>query len=268
VKYILSDAGVGQSISIARGEIDFSMNFAAPLVIPIDAGEPIAVIAGIHSGCFELFGNERIRGIADLKGKTVGVQGLGGSPHVFLAAMAAHVGLDPLKDINWITDQSTTPKELFVQGKIDAFLGFPPEPQELRARNIGRVIVSSAIDRPWSQYFCCMLAGNREFVRKHPVATKRVLRAILKATDLCASEPTRVAQRIVDAGFTPRYDYALQALKEIPYMKWRDYDPEDTIRFYALRLREIGMIKSSPNKIIADSVDWRFLNELKREMKG
>jgi NitT/TauT family transport system substrate-binding protein len=268
VTYVLSDAGVGQSRSIARGEVDFSMNFAAPLVIPIDAGEPITIIAGVHSGCFELFGNERIRSIADLKGKSVGVQGLGGSPHVFLAAMAAHVGLDPVKDINWVTDQSITPKELFAQGRIDAFLGFPPEPQELRARNIGRVIVSSAIDRPWSQYFCCMLAGNREFVRKHPVATKRVLRAILKATDLCASEPTRVAQRMVDLGFTARYDYALQALKEIPYAKWRDYDPEDTIRFYALRLRETGMIKSSPNKIIADSVDWRFLNELKREMKG
>jgi len=268
VKYVLSDAGVGQSQSIARGEVDFSMNFAAPLVISIDTGEPITIIAGVHPGCFELFGNERIRGIADLKGKSVGVQGLGGSPHVFLAAMAAHVGLDPLKDINWVTDQSTTPKELFAQGKIDAFLGFPPEPQEMRARKIGRVIVSSAIDRPWSQYFCCMLAGNKEFIRKHPVATKRVLRAILKATDLCASEPARVAQHIVDAGFTPRYDYALQALKEIPYMKWRDYDPEDTIRFYALRLREIGMIKSSPNKIIADSADWRFLNEVRREMKG
>jgi NitT/TauT family transport system substrate-binding protein len=268
VKYVLSDAGVGQSRSIARGEIDFSMNFAAPLVIPIDAGEPITIIAGVHSGCFELFGNDHVRGIADLKGKSVGVQGLGGSPHVFLAAMAAHVGLDPLKDINWITDQSITPKELFAQGKIDAFLGFPPEPQEMRARKIGRVIVNSAIDRPWSQYFCCMLAGHSEYVRKYPVATKRVLRAILKATDLCASDPVRVAQRIVDLGFTPRYDYALQALKEIPYSKWRDYDPEDTIRFYALRLREVGMIKSSPNKIIADATDWRFLNELRREMKG
>jgi NitT/TauT family transport system substrate-binding protein len=268
VQYVLSEAGIGQSKVIARGEVDFSLNFAAPLVIPIDAGDAISIIAGVHSGCFELFGNERIRGIADLKGKTVGVQGLGGSPHVFLAAMAAHVGLDPVKDINWVTSPSVAPKELFAEGKIDAFLGFPPEPQELRARKIGRVIVNSSIDRPWSQYFCCMLAGNREFIRRHPVATKRVLRAILKATDLCASEPTRVAQRMVDGGFTPRYDYALQALKEIPYTKWRDYDPEDTIRFYALRLREAGMIKSSPNKIIADATDWRFLNELKRELKG
>ena len=268
VRYILFEAGLGQSKAIARGDVDFSLNFAAPLVIPIDAGEPISVIAGVHTGCFELFGHDRIRSIADLKGRTVGVQGLGGSPHVFLAAMAAHVGLDPMKDINWVTSPTIAPKELFAERKIDAFLGFPPEPQELRARKIGHVIVNSAIDRPWSQYFCCMLAGNREFIRRNPVATKRVLRAILKATDLCASEPERVAKRMVDAGFTQRYDYALQALKEIPYTKWRDYDPEDTIRFYALRLREAGMIKSNPNDIIDARTDWRFLEEVKSELKG
>jgi NitT/TauT family transport system substrate-binding protein len=94
------------------------------------------------------------------------------------------------------------------------------------------------------------------------------LRAIVKAVDLCSTQPERVAQRIVDAGFTPRYDYALQTLKEIPYNKWREYDAEDTIRFYSLRLREAGMIKSSPNKIIAQGADWRFFNELKRELKG
>ena len=46
------------------------------------------------------------------------------------------------------------------------------------------------------------------------------------------------------------------------------YDPEDTIRFYALRLREAGMLKSSPAKIIADGADWRFLNEVRRELGG
>jgi NitT/TauT family transport system substrate-binding protein len=71
---------------------------------------------------------------------------------------------------------------------------------------------------------------------------------------------------LVDGAFTPRYDYALQTLKELPYDRWREYDHEDTIRFYALRLHEIGMIKSQ--KIIADGTDWRFLNELKRELKA
>jgi len=143
--------------------------------------------------------------------------------------------------------------------EFDAFLAFPPSPQELRAKNVGHVVVNSAVDRPWSQYFCCVVTGTREFVRKYPVATKRALRAILKAADLCALEPERVARVLVDKGYIKQYEYALQAMKDVPYGKWRAYDPEDTIRFYALRLHEAGMIKSSPQKI---------LNELKKELKG
>jgi NitT/TauT family transport system substrate-binding protein len=159
-------------------------------------------------------------------------------------------------------------KELFVERKIDAFLALPPDPQDLRARKIGHVIVDSALDRPWSQHFCCALIATKEFVRKYPAATKRVLRAILKATDFCASNPAAVARRLVDGGFTENYDYALQTLNEVWYDKWREYDAEDSVRFYSLRLREAGMIKSAPGKIIADGTNWRFLNELKRELKG
>ena len=267
VRYVMSDAGLRQSKAIASGEIDFTLHFSAPLLIPIDAGEKITIIAGVHVGCFELFGNERIHSIPDLKGKTVGVPDIGTSAHVFIATLAAHVGLDPVKDINWVTSPSIAPMQLFADGKIDAWLGFPPEPQQLRARKIGHVIVNSSVDRPWSQYYCCMLAGNRDFIRKNPVATKRVLRAVLKATDFCVNDRTAAARRMVDRGFTTEYDYALQTLSEVPYNKWRDYDPEDTIRFFSLRLREVGMIKSNPSKIIAEATDWRFLNEVKRELK-
>jgi NitT/TauT family transport system substrate-binding protein len=254
--------------AVARGRIDFGLNYASNYVAAIDAGEPIMLLAGVMVGCYELFGSEGIHSVADLKGKSVGVQGLGSTGNVLVTMMAAHVGLDPAKDIRWVTDPALKPIELFVQGKIDAFLAFPPEAQDLRARHIGNVIVNSAVDRPWSQYFCCMLAGNREYIRNYPVATKRALRAILKATDLCATDPARVARQLVDGGFTPRYDYALQTLSENSYDKWREYDVEDTVRFYALRMNEGGLIKSSPQKIIADGTDWRFLNELKRELKA
>jgi NitT/TauT family transport system substrate-binding protein len=267
IRYVATEAGAPAALALARGEIDFTTNFSPPLIIGIDAGEPITIVAGEHVGCFELFAREGIRSIPELQGKTVGVQALGSSQYTFLSGMASYVGLDPAKDIRWVTSSSPKPMELFAEGKIDAFLGLPPEPQELRARNIGHVIFNSATERPWSQYFCCMLAGHRDYVRKHPVATKRVLRAIMKATDLCVTQPEQVAQRIVDAGFTPRYDYALQTLKEISYAKWREYDPEDAIRFYSLRLREAGFIKANPNKILADGTDWRLFNELKRELK-
>jgi NitT/TauT family transport system substrate-binding protein len=266
VVYVQSDAGVEQTKAVGKGDIDFTLHFSGPLLLQVDRGLSITILAGIHTGCFELFAKEGVRSVADLKGRTVGIQALETSPHVFLSAMATLVGLNPAKDIEWVTSAKVKPIELFAEGKIDAFLGFPPEPQRLRAQNIGRVIVNSAQDRPWSQYFCCMLASNREFVRKNPIATKRVVRAMLRATDLCVSEPALVAQRMVDRGFTPRLDYAVQTLADVPYNRWRDYDPEDTIRFYALRLREARMLKSNPAKIIADAADWRFLNEVRREL--
>jgi NitT/TauT family transport system substrate-binding protein len=268
VVYVQSDTGVALAKAVANRDLDFTLNFSAPLLLPLDRGLSITILAGIHVGCFELFAKEGIHSVADLKGRTVGIQALETSPHIFLSAMATLVGLDPARDIEWVTSTSVKPIDLFAEGKIDAFLGFPPEPQQLRAQKIGHVIVNSAQDRPWSQYFCCMLASNREFVQKNPIATRRVVRAMLRATDLCVSEPALVAQRIVDRGFTPRQDYAVQTLADVPYNRWRDYDPEDTIRFYALRLREAGMLKSSPAKIIADGADWRFLNEVRRELGG
>jgi NitT/TauT family transport system substrate-binding protein len=184
----------------------------------------------------ELFAHDPIRTVADLKGKQVGINEVPGSAdHLYVSIMAAYVGLDPEKDINWVfTADNIDPKNLFIQGKVDAYMAFIAEGWELRARKIGHVIVDVGLDRPWSQYFCCILVGHSDFVRRYPVATKRAMRAILKATDLCATAPEQAAQRLVDGGFAQRYDYALQTLKELPYNVWREFDPEDALRFWAL----------------------------------
>jgi NitT/TauT family transport system substrate-binding protein len=267
VRYVEVPATVDPALASAG--IDFHQMTPWHLARRIDSGDPslrVTVLGGLHVGCHEFFAREGIRSVADLKGKSVGLQSA--SP-LLLSLMAAHVGLDPKKDLRWVTDPAQKPMELFAEGKIDAFFGFPPEPQELRARKVGNVILATTVDRPWSQYFCCMIAGNPDYVRAYPTATKRVLRAMLKAAEFCATDPTRAAQRIVDRGFTARYDYAIETLRSgIPYDKWDEYDAEDSIRFYALRMRDAGMINSSPQKIIAEGTDWRFLNELKSELKA
>ncbi len=250
----------------AAGKIDISMAFVAPYIIQLDAGLPLVLLGGIHAGCYELFGTERVKAIRDLKGKTVAVPELGSAHHIFVAAMAAYVGIDPKRDINFVIYPAAESIQLLAEGKIDALMGFPPVPQELREKKIAHMIVNSGLDRPWSQYFCCIVAAHQEFVRKHPVATKRALRAIVKAANFCAAEPERAARLVADKGY--HYNYSLQTMNEIQYARWRDYDPEDTVRFYALRLREAGMIQSTPQKIIAQGTDWRFFNELKRELKS
>jgi NitT/TauT family transport system substrate-binding protein len=254
--------------TLANGDLDVIMAFVAPFLVQVDAGLPIVLLGGIHVGCYEVFGTDQVRAIRDLKGRRVAVPAIGSGHHAFLASMVTYVGLNPQRDIQWAIHSPEESAALLAEGRVDALVGFPPVPQELRARRIGHVIVNSAVDRPWSQYFCCLVAGNREFVRRHPGATKRVLRAFLKASDLCALEPDRAARLLVDRGFTREYGYALQTMKEISYNRWRTYDPEDSARFYALRLHEAGMIKSSPQKILAQGTDWRFFNELKKELKG
>jgi NitT/TauT family transport system substrate-binding protein len=192
---------------------------------------------------------------------------LGSGRHIFLASMLAYVGLDPRRDVDWVTVPVAESMQMFARGEIDAFMGFPPEPQELRAKKIGHVVVNTTTDKPWSQYFCCMVVANREFVRKHPLVTKRALRGFLKAASICALEPQRAVKLRADKGYTVGSEYALQTIKELPYERWREYDPEDTVRFFALRLHEAGMIKSSPQRIISQGTDWRFWKELKKELK-
>lgn len=268
VEYVEFKTGNLFTQAVSAGQVDLALNFIGPLVVSVDERAPVVILAGIHAGCFELFGSERVRAIRDLKGKTVAIPGKGEPQHVFLASMLSHVGIDPRADVTWVTHPFAESARLLADGKIDGYLGIAPEPQELRARKIGRMVVDSVADRPWSQYFCCMAYANRDFVRRHPVATKRALRAVLKAADFCAAEPAVAARNVVTKGYTRDYDYAFELIQKLPYNLWRTHNHEDALRFYALRLHEAGMVKSSPNKIITQGTDWRFLNELKKEMKG
>ena len=255
--------------AVARGDADMTI-WAAPALIPqIDAGDPIVMLAGIHVGCYELFARHDVRSVRDLKGKTVAIQYRGGGDHVLLASILAYVGLSPQHDVAWVRgERMTDAMSLFLDGKADAFFGYAQQPSELRQKEVGHVIINTTEDKPWSQYFCCMLCTNREFVEKNPVATKRALRAVLKAADLCASDPEWTARFLSEKLYETRYPIGLDVVDRIPYTRWRDTHPEDTIRFHALRLREVDIIQSTPQEIISNGTDWRFLDELKKELKA
>jgi len=179
VYYFQGDPKVDQPQWIAQGKTAFSINSPPMHITSIEAGVPIKVLEGLHSGCLELVANDGIRSVADLKGKRVGVW-LPGVEKAHVSIMAAYVGLDPEHDIQWVHREGSA-TELFVQGKIDAFLTAPPHGQRARAEKIGHVILDTAVDSPWAQHFCCMISATSNYVSKYPVATKRVLRAILKS---------------------------------------------------------------------------------------
>ena len=191
-----------------------------------------------------------------------------GSPHhTFLASMAAHVGIDPGKDINFVTHPASELARLLTERKVDALMGFPPVPQELREKKIGHVIVNSGLDRPWSQHFCCVRRGAPGVRPQTSGGDQARAASDLEGNAFLLPPSPSVPPGIVaDRGY--RYDYALQTMMEISYARWRDYDPEDAVRFYALRLREAGHDQGDPRQDHRARHRLAFYNELKRELKG
>lgn len=267
VEYVKTPLDRGPGPTLGEGRLDIIQDDTAAHLMNLERGVPLVVLGGVHTGCWELFAQAPIRSLVELKGKSIAAPERS-SRQAFVAAMIASVGLDPRKDVKWVNHEPAHSMQLFEQGRIDAFMGFVPEPQELRARKVGHVLIATESDRPWSQYFCCLAAGHREFVKKNPVATKRALRALLKAADLCVSQPELAAQALMAKGVSPSYDYLLQAVKDIGYRKWRDYEPEDTMRFWSLRLRELEILHADPKKLLAQGTEWRFIRELKKELKA
>lgn len=270
VQYVAVKSGPTYSQAFERGELDLGLRAAGGLVGWIELGVPIKMLAGVHPGCFELFVHDQIKSVEDLRGKQVGLDGGPGTPpYHFVSFIAADAGLNPEKDIRWVTpDGGADPVQLFMDGKIDAYMAFMAQANGLHQRNIGHVLVDLARTEPWSKTFCCLTVGRTAFVENNPIATKRALRALLKATDMCASEPQKAAQRLVDGGFVREYDNAFDLITNLRYDAWRQIDAEHSLRFYAEQLRQLGQLKSDPDKVVADGAELRFLNELKRELKA
>ena len=229
----------------------------------------MTVLGGVHVGCFELFVNEGIRSLTDLKGKKVGIAFLGSPGHLFLAAMAAHVGIDPGKDLNWVTSEPAGPMELFTEREGRCLPGLSARPagaarpayrtrhrQQRRSTGPGRNISAA----------CWRATGSSSAIIRSP---PRPCCAPSSRPPISASPSRRGPHDGSSMAVSPLAMITrCRRSTRSPTTNGANTITEDTLRFYALRLHEAGMIKSSPQKIIADGTDWRFLNELKRELKA
>jgi NitT/TauT family transport system substrate-binding protein len=263
----------GHQLEVAKmsreGAFDLNAGFSAKSMYNLEHEQhPLKYLSGLHVGCYALVGSERTRSVRDLKGKTVWAGAVKNDGlHIFFSAIVSYVGMDPRTDVNYVWVDKDEAIRLFRDGKIDAFMSFPPGSHELMHKGIGHLLVDTNVDKPWSQYFCCMVSGRSDFINKNPIATKRALRAILKGNRYSLSRSrARDANSYREQGHqgnrVPAY---VPELTHIPYGNWREYNPEDTIRFYALRMRDIGMIKSTPQQFMDQHADWSFMNDLKKE---
>lgn len=269
--------------STALGTADFVVTYANFLAGVIDSGAPLIAVAGTHTGCLELFARPGIATIADLRGKTIAVNAktakVGDAQVIeliygFLVSLFAHVGMQP-SDANFVEiGEDKSVPAYFLDGKADAILVAGAQGPLLRAnpKNPGRVMLSTSIDKPWSQNYCCLLTTNRDWARANPAALKRATRAILRGIDAGKRDLRAAAKAAIDKGtykdspaLTEQVIYDI--LKDESF-DWRDYDPEETVRFFALRLAEAKLVKKSPQQIIAEGTDFAWFRQLRKELKA
>jgi NitT/TauT family transport system substrate-binding protein len=262
---------------LTADKADFHSAYANFAVANIDAGLPIVVLAGIHPGCFELFARPGIASVSDLRGRTIAVTAKNQSDQFygFFLILLSYVGISP-SDVNFveIPPDVNALRDAFVDGRSEAFIAPAASGPTLRRnpKNPGKVILDTTMDKPWSQYYCCQLVANRDWARRYPIATKRVTRAMLRAADLLAKDRASAAHEFVARGFfstTPAAtDEAVvnEVIRDLSY-DWRELDPEETLRFYALRLADSKLIKRSSQQIITQGSDFAYMRQLKTELK-
>lgn len=254
----------------ASGEFDLTLLPANMVTARVDAGDPIVALAGVNAGCFQIVASNAVKTLSDCRGKRLASSGQGFPDDIFLSLTLRNVGIDMRKENTVHTHPHDTAVQALTSGEIDVMVTYPPLVSRLRTSDIAHLILDANVDRPWSQYIFSFVVVHRDFLTKNPQATKRALRALLKAADVVAKEPERAAQASKAQGFIPEplYTPTLNELPMIPYNVWRTFDPADTMRFYALRLKEAGIVTGTPDQILAKGTDFRFLRELRQELKG
>jgi NitT/TauT family transport system substrate-binding protein len=120
VQYVTIPSTEEAAKALAAGRLDFTIYTAGLAAVRLDAGDPFLLLVGLHVGCFELFGTDRVHTIRDLKGKTVALPEPLGSPgHILVASMAAYVGLDPHREIQWAFHPTAEAKQLLAAASCD-----------------------------------------------------------------------------------------------------------------------------------------------------
>ena len=268
----------------AIGTADLGSSYGNTLVGAVDAAWPLVAVAGLHTGCIQIFARPGIAAVADLRGKTIAVNtktvksgelaAIPTVPYGFLVSLFAHVGMQPA-DANFVEiggDKNVVTN--FVDGKADAVFTASIQGPILQAnpKNPGKVILDTSLDKPWSQNYCCVLVTNREWARTNPVALKRATRAILRGVDAGKVDRRATARAAIEQGtFKANAAITEQVLYDVikdESFDWRDYDPEDTIRFFALRLADSKLIKKTPQQILSEGTDFTWFRQLRKELKG
>src|SRR5213080_3362365 len=208
--------------ALALGSYDITHHLVMYFLKPIEQGLDVRFLAGIHRGCLRVQAGAKtnIHTIEDLKGKRIGVPGMGTPPFVFANRVFGTHGIDAGKDITWKVYPAGELGLAIDKGEVDAVCNAEPIGSLLIAEGKVRNIADQIMDAPYKDEYCCEVIANGKWVDANPDTAARATRALLKGAKWVETNPKAAAVMAVEKKYlasTPELNtVALARLRYIP----------------------------------------------------
>jgi NitT/TauT family transport system substrate-binding protein len=229
---------------LALGGFDVTHHLIMYFLKPIEQGMDVKFTGGIHRGCLRVQApaDGKIRSVADLRGKRIGVPGMGTPPFIFASRVLGANGIDPGKEIEWKVFPAGDLGLAMERGLVDAVGTSEPIGSLLLADGKVRNIADQVTDPPYDQEYCCAVLVNGKFLRENPRAAAAATRALLKAAKWVDTNPMTAARLSVDKKYilsNPELNaVALSKLHYIPSVS----GAEKAVSSAAAEMKRAGML--------------------------
>ena len=186
--------------ALALGRFDVTHHLVMYFLKPIEQGMDVKFTGGIHRGCLRVQAGTKgnIHSVPDLKGKRVGVPGMGTPPFMFATRVMAAHGVDPAKDVQWRVYPAGELGLALDRGLVDAVATSEPIGSLLEADGKVRTIADQAKDAPYKDEYCCAVLVNGKFFERNPKESAAATRALLKAAKWVEANPAAAARLSVE----------------------------------------------------------------------
>jgi len=230
---------------LALGGYDITHHLVMYFLKPLEQGLDVKFTGGIHRGCLRVQAavNGPIRSVKDLKGKRIGVPGMGTPPFIFANRVLGANGIDPSREITWLVFPAGELGLALDKGEVDAIANSEPIGSLLVAQGKVKNIADQALDMPYAAEYCCAVIVNGKFLARNPKASAGATRALLKAAKWVETNPRAAAELSVKAKYlastVDQNTVSISHLRYVPSVS----GAQTAVRMAAAEMKRAGMLK-------------------------
>lgn len=251
---LISSNFEANKVGLANGTIA-TVNGDFQMFPSIEAGVQMSVVEGLHQGCIKLnvLPDSDIQNAEDLRGKTIAVDEIGGTPHQVALLWLARNGLTA-GDVTFLPfDDGNLELEALLKGQVDAAAMWDPLASISEKAGTVRAILDISKDEPFAGHYCCFLYASNKLLESDPELIAAELRAYHKAQNWIYENPEEAVQLVTEQQYVSieDHDLAVSLIKSYGYPSTSDYenkvyDVKADVEYFAQALYDAGFLTTDP----------------------